>query len=217
MVSEEGLLSGKIVIKSKNSQFKISIPYRAFVLKGQLEVAPNVTHFHLKSNINNNGGDSEVGSGAENAAKNNNNNNQFLLSRPLTVTNEFDRPVAVHNVSLASEALRFFHIEEATKTTTNSAAEGGRTFGPVILKPGETKDLIQLSLTQIAWEEKILNSYLTIHTNISSINVPLICFHGMVKTVIIYIPIYDKKFYKGICFYKNDRKMFFGKSDVIWD
>ena len=214
MVSEEGLLSGKIVIKSKNSQFKISIPYRAFVLKGQLEVAPNVTHFHLKSNINNNGGDSEVGSGAENAAKNN--NNQFLLSRPLTVTNEFDRPVAVHNVSLASEALRFFHIEEATKTTTNSAAEGGRTFGPVILKPGETKDLIQLSLTQIAWEEKILNSYLTIHTNISSINVPLICFHGMVKTVIIYIPIYDKKFYKGICFYKNDRKMFFGKSDMIW-
>merc|ERR1712079_393873 len=56
LVSEEGLLSGKIVIKSKNSQFKISIPYRAFVLKGQLEVAPNVTHFHLKSNINNNGG-----------------------------------------------------------------------------------------------------------------------------------------------------------------
>ena len=64
MVSEEGLLSGKIVIKSKNSQFKISIPYRAFVLKGQLEVAPNVTHFHLKSNVNNNGGDSEVGGGA---------------------------------------------------------------------------------------------------------------------------------------------------------
>ena len=50
LVSEEGLLSGKVVIKSKNSQFKISIPYRAFVLKGQLEVAPNVTHFHLKSN-----------------------------------------------------------------------------------------------------------------------------------------------------------------------
>ena len=188
MVSEEGLLSGKIVIKSKNSQFKISIPYRAFVLKGQLEVAPNVTHFHLKSNINNNSGDSEVGSGAENAAKNN--NNQFLLSRPLTVTNEFDRPVAVHNVSLASEALRFFHIEEATKMTTDSAAAGGgKSFGPVILKPGETKDLIQLSLTQIAWEEKILNSYLTIHTNISSINVPLICFHGMVKTVIIYTTI----------------------------
>ena len=174
MVSEEGLLSGKIVIKSKNSQFKISIPYRAFVLKGQLEVAPNVTHFHLKSN--NNGGDSgevEVGGHAAVAAKNNNQ----LLSRPLTVTNEFDRPVAVHNVSLASEALRFFHIEATT---------AGKAFGPVILKPGETKDLIQLSLTQIAWEEKILNSYLTIHTNISSINVPLICFHGMVKTVCNY-------------------------------
>ena len=47
--NEEGLFTGKIVIKSKNSQFKVQIPYRAFLLKGQLEVAPNVTHFYLTS------------------------------------------------------------------------------------------------------------------------------------------------------------------------
>ena len=145
LVPNAGLFSGKIVIKSKNSQFKVQIPYRAFLLRGQLEVAPNVTHFHMTSK-------------------------EKFFQRPLTVTNEFDRPVAVHNLSLASEAMRFFHME-------------GSVFGPVILKPGETKDLIKLSLSKEAWEEKILNSYLTIHTNISSINVPLICFHGMVETV----------------------------------
>ena len=166
MVPNAGLFSGKIVIKSKNSQFKVQIPYRAFLLRGQLEVAPNVTHFHMTSK-----------------------ENFFQKNRPLTVTNEFDRPVAVHNLSLASEAMRFFHMEESI-------------FGPVILKPGETKDLIKLSLSKEAWEEKILNSYLTIHTNISSINVPLICFHGMVETVSkIFVHL---KFHVFSCSFRTD-------------
>ena len=79
--------------------------------------------------------------------------------------------MAVHNVSLALEAMRFFRLEGSQR--------------PVILKPGETKDLIEMSLTPEALEDKILNSYLTIHTNISSINLHLICYHGMVKTVSI--------------------------------
>jgi hypothetical protein len=40
--------AGKIVIKSKNSQFKVTIPYRAHVLSGHLFVNESVTHFHLK-------------------------------------------------------------------------------------------------------------------------------------------------------------------------
>ena len=48
LVSEDGLYTGKIVIKSKNSQFKVTIPYRAHVLSGSLFVNENVTHFHLK-------------------------------------------------------------------------------------------------------------------------------------------------------------------------
>ena len=47
-MSEDGLYTGKIVIKSKNSQFKVTIPYRAHVLSGSLFVNENVTHFHLK-------------------------------------------------------------------------------------------------------------------------------------------------------------------------
>ena len=48
IVTEDGLYTGKIVIKSKNSQFKVTIPYRAHVLSGHLFVNESVTHFHLK-------------------------------------------------------------------------------------------------------------------------------------------------------------------------
>ena len=48
-MAEDGLYTGKIVIKSKNSQFKVTIPYRAHVLSGHLFVNESVTHFHLKN------------------------------------------------------------------------------------------------------------------------------------------------------------------------
>ena len=47
-MTEDGLYTGKIVIKSKNSQFKVTIPYRAHVLSGHLFVNESITHFHLK-------------------------------------------------------------------------------------------------------------------------------------------------------------------------
>ena len=47
-MAEDGLYTGKIVIKSKNSQFKVTIPYRAHVLSGHLFVNESVTRFHLK-------------------------------------------------------------------------------------------------------------------------------------------------------------------------
>ena len=49
VVSEEGIFSGKIVIKSKNSQFKVTLPYHAQVLRGQLQVNESSTHFHLET------------------------------------------------------------------------------------------------------------------------------------------------------------------------
>ena len=145
LVKEEGPFSGKIVIKSKNSQFKIQIPYRAFLLSGQLAVNNTATQFHLKS--------------------------KSRIHRNLTVTNEFGVPVAVHNLTLAFEATRFFNLVGP--------------FGPLILQPGETKDLSLLSLKDEAWEDRILNSFLVIHTNVSNINVPLLCFHGLIDTVSI--------------------------------
>ena len=49
LVKDEGEFSGKIVIKSKNSQFKVQIPYRAFLVRGQLVVNNTATQFHLKT------------------------------------------------------------------------------------------------------------------------------------------------------------------------
>ena len=94
------------------------------------------------------------------------------------VTNEFGVPVAVHNLSLAFEATRYFNL-------ITDGVNGGSGFEPVILQPGETKDLSFLSLKDEAWEDRILNSILTIHTNISNIHVPLLCFHGLIDTVSI--------------------------------
>ena len=48
-MKDEGEFSGKIVIKSKNSQFKVQIPYRAFLVRGQLVVNNTATQFHLKT------------------------------------------------------------------------------------------------------------------------------------------------------------------------
>ena len=118
------------------------------LLKGELVVNTTATHFHLKAKTSNSG----------------------RLQRNLTVTNEFGVPVAVHNLSLAFEATRYFNL----------LAEQ---FAPLILQPGETKDLSVLSLKDEAWEDRILNSHLTIHTNISNINVPLLCYHGLLNTV----------------------------------
>jgi hypothetical protein len=146
LVPEDGLFTGKIVIKSKNSQFKVQIPYRAHVLNGNLSVNDSITHFHLT-------GGSKT---------------RTVIRRNLAVKNEFGVPVAVHNLTLPPEARAYFDTEN---------------FNPVILQPGETKDLITLSLKEEAWEDRILNSHLVIHTNISNMNVPLLCFHGNMDTV----------------------------------
>ena len=95
-------------------------------------------------------------------------------------------PVAVHNLSLAFEATRYFNL-------ITDGVNGGSGFEPVILQPGETKDLSFLSLKDEAWEDRILNSILTIHTNISNIHVPLLCFHGLIDTVsILFINVFKE-------------------------
>ena len=94
------------------------------------------------------------------------------------VTNEFGVPVAMLNISLAFEATRYFNL-------ITDGVNGGAVFGPGFFQPGETKDLSFLSLKDEAWEDRILNSILTIHTNISNIHVPLLCFHGLIDTVSI--------------------------------
>ena len=91
------------------------------------------------------------------------------MTRNFTVTNHFKVAVAIHNVSLAPEAEKYFSLEQ--------------TFSPTILPAGKSKNLLVLSLKPDAWIKRTLNSFITIHTNISSINIPLVCFHGKVERV----------------------------------
>ena len=92
------------------------------------------------------------------------------MTRNFTVTNHFKVAVAIHNVSLASEAEEYFSLEHP--------------FSPTILQAGKKKSLVVLSLKEKAWEKRTLDSFITIHTNISNINIPLVCFHGKVEKVL---------------------------------
>ena len=48
LVANDGTHTGRIVIKSKNSQFKVTIPYHAQVVTGDVAVADDtITRFHL--------------------------------------------------------------------------------------------------------------------------------------------------------------------------
>ena len=128
------------------------------------------------------------------------------------VTNEFGVPVAVHNLSLAFEATRYFNL-------ITDGVNGGSGFEPVILQPGETKDLSFLSLKDEAWEDRILNSILTIHTNISNIHVPLLCFHGLIDTVSTYgLVLIWVWFTYHICYpkYSSPARMKFNKALCVY-
>ena len=84
-MAEDGLHTGKIVVKSKNSQFKVTLPWRAHVMRGQLHLNDSCTHFHLPDDLD----------------------LSTVANRNVTVTNEFSVPVVVHNISLPEEAARW--------------------------------------------------------------------------------------------------------------
>ena len=135
------------MIKSKNSQFKVTIPYHCRVLKGELKVNESATIFHLKDE---------------------NRDQEETNKRNLTVENRFSVPVAVHKISLDEEASEFVSVDD---------------FVPVILGSGQKVSLAHVVLKPQVWKNRLLNSHLTLHTNISHIDVPLICFHGKLDTV----------------------------------
>ena len=54
LVASEGVYSGKIVVKSKNSQFKVTVPYHARVFQGSLLLDEESTQFFLPD-VDNNG------------------------------------------------------------------------------------------------------------------------------------------------------------------
>lgn len=91
--------------------------------------------------------------------------------RNFTVKNSFKIPVAITNVSLVKEAEDYFIIEN---------------FKPLILKAQESVVLFQLSIKKDNLPPNFkLQSNLLIHSNVSTVWVPLLCYDGRLSKVII--------------------------------
>ncbi|XP_067136144.1 transmembrane protein 131 isoform X2 [Centruroides vittatus] len=78
--------SGKIVIKSKNNQFKLTIPYQVTLLRGFLDYNNSSTKFYVGQHSINN----------------------ITYARQLNVTNNFNVTIVIHAVSLPDEAKPHF-------------------------------------------------------------------------------------------------------------
>ncbi|XP_076446798.1 transmembrane protein 131-like isoform X2 [Babylonia areolata] len=77
--------SGRILVKTKNNQQRLVIPYQASVLHGSLVYNANTTKFFSAKVLKN-------------------------FTRPLTLTNTFNFSVVIFNISLSREAAPFFTV-----------------------------------------------------------------------------------------------------------
>ena len=107
---------------------------------------------------------------------------QGKLERDISVTNDFSVPIVVHRVTLgrggpglagSKKEAKYFNVQQ---------------MGPVILMPGDKVPVVKLVLRPGAWNDRTLDSVLTLHTNVSSIVVPLLVFHGKMDTVSAVLP-----------------------------
>ncbi len=99
-----------------------------------------------------------------------------MMVRNLTATNDFvGVGVAVHGVKLAPAAAVFF---DARLLFSNSS-------GVILLPAGATRPVVELRLKPAAAlaAGRLLDSHLTLYTNVSSVRVSLKCFHGRLNTV----------------------------------
>ena len=154
LATSDGKQEGKLLIKSSNSKYKVSIPWQAQVLKGGLHWNSTASKFLLSDKP-----DPEDPSQA----------NIISTVRPLTITNKFALPVVVYSIKMADEAKKFFDLSP---------------FQPTVIKAGESVDLLTISVKAEAWQgDRKLDSFLTLDTNLTSVNIPLVAFDGKLKPV----------------------------------
>ncbi|KAH9414407.1 hypothetical protein DERP_014428 [Dermatophagoides pteronyssinus] len=81
-----GLCLGKVLIKSKNNQYKLTIPFIVRVIQGELHFNGTQSHFFMNSSSN------------------------YLEQRVMNVENRFDNPIIVHDIILPDEAKPYFRL-----------------------------------------------------------------------------------------------------------
>jgi len=154
LASADGVQSGKLLLKSSNSKYKVSVPWTATVLKGGLHWNTTAARFLLTDKP-----DPEDPS------------HQHVISRsrPLKITNQFAVPVVIHSVSMPEAAHNFFELGP---------------FRATVIPPGHTVDLVQITVRPEAWAgTRQLESFLTLATNLTQagVSVPLTAFHGRLQ------------------------------------
>ncbi|XP_066591952.1 transmembrane protein 131 isoform X2 [Prorops nasuta] len=137
---------GKLMIKavgSGGSSQKLAIPWVAQVLQGGLEVNASLTHYCSP---------------------------QSNQSRNFTVVNKFKIPLAITNVTMASNVKQLFSI---------------RNFIPRVIKPEQKINIFSLLRTKDKKNENMrMESSILIHSNVSVTEVPLLSYDGKLKKII---------------------------------
>ena len=83
---DDGVQEGKIVLKAKNNQLKVVLPYQMEVLHGELGVNASLLQFHTR------GGDND------------------LTPRKISVRNGFRVPIMVIDATLAADLVCLFSV-----------------------------------------------------------------------------------------------------------
>ncbi|XP_054166549.1 transmembrane protein 131-like [Oppia nitens] len=84
---------GKIVVKSKNNQYKLAIPYSVRLLQGYLSFNESQTQFYIQAN-------------------------SVQEKRTLYLNNKFNTSIAINSISLPDEAKPYFKVTLVSRTVT---------------------------------------------------------------------------------------------------
>ncbi|KAH9517423.1 hypothetical protein DERF_008099, partial [Dermatophagoides farinae] len=99
-----GLCLGKVLIKSKNNQYKLTIPFIVRVIQGELHFNGTQSHFFMNSSSN------------------------YLEQRVMNVENRFDSPIIVHDIILPDEAKPYFRLTTKPPYSLPITLPVGKTF-----------------------------------------------------------------------------------------
>ncbi|XP_075545402.1 transmembrane protein 131 isoform X1 [Dermacentor variabilis] len=113
--------SGKIVVKSKNNQYKLTIPFQVYFMNGSLEYNVNGTVFYIGR--------------AKSLSKSD--------VRPLNISNTFPVPVVIHSIELQPESQPHFTVIFNSSTVL----QPNETKPVVFLKFHPQKTALQLNAT----------------------------------------------------------------------
>ncbi|XP_068240543.1 transmembrane protein 131 isoform X9 [Palaemon carinicauda] len=173
-------VSGKILIKSKVSAYKLSVPFTVDLLQGALLYNTSITRFYTGADKGTHEPQSSVSYGTVAGVMPSSvtgiveggsivTSNPSSEPRNLTLTNTFPCPVVIYNLTLPEDAKKHFEIGWD---------------GPVVVDEGQSAHVATLRLLSVGSDARMSTS-ITVHTNITTIKIPLCAYNGKLTK---YIP-----------------------------